>query len=112
MEAYEEALEKTSTKHAPWFVIPANHKWYRDLVISRIVVDTLEEMKLKLPPTRVDLKEIAKKYHAAEERERTGAEAFRELAPSLRAERNLSRGATLDGFVGAPRDDVACSSGQ
>ena len=65
VKAYEETLEATSTKHAPWFVIPSNHKWYRDLVISRIVVDTLEEMKLKLPPTRVDLKQIAAKYHAA-----------------------------------------------
>jgi PPK2 family polyphosphate:nucleotide phosphotransferase len=72
VEAYEEALRLTSTKHAPWFVIPSNHKWYRDLVISRIVVDTLEEMKLKLPPTRVDLKEIAKKYHAAAEQAKNG----------------------------------------
>ncbi|ATQ67017.1 MULTISPECIES: polyphosphate kinase 2 family protein [Methylosinus] len=74
VKAYEETLEATSTKHAPWFVIPSNHKWYRDLVISRIVVDTLEEMKLKLPPTRVDLKEIAAKYHAAEEREKNGGD--------------------------------------
>jgi PPK2 family polyphosphate:nucleotide phosphotransferase len=72
MEAYEEALERTSAKHAPWFIIPADRKWYRDLVISQIVVDTLEDMKLTLPPTRVDLKEIAKKYHAAARREKNG----------------------------------------
>ncbi|MBU3887783.1 polyphosphate kinase 2 family protein [Methylosinus sporium] len=65
VEAYEEALARTSTKQAPWFVVPSNHKWFRDLVISRIVVDTLDEMGLKLPPTRVDLAQIAKKYHAA-----------------------------------------------
>jgi PPK2 family polyphosphate:nucleotide phosphotransferase len=65
VEAYEEALSRTSTKQAPWFVVPSNHKWFRDLVISRIVVDTLDEMGLKLPPTRVDLGQIAKKYHAA-----------------------------------------------
>ncbi|MBY6240233.1 polyphosphate kinase 2 family protein [Methylosinus sp. Sm6] len=72
VEAYEEALERTSAKHAPWFVVPSNHKWYRDLVVSRIVVDTLEDMKLTLPPTRVDLKQIAAKYHAAKEREKNG----------------------------------------
>ena len=56
----------TSTKHAPWYVIPANHKWFRDLAISQIVVDTMAELGLKLPPTRVDLTDIRKKYHAAE----------------------------------------------
>jgi PPK2 family polyphosphate:nucleotide phosphotransferase len=76
VEAYEEALEKTSMKHAPWYVIPADHKWFRNLAISQIVADTLEEMGLKVPPTRVDLKEIRRKYHAAEkgEHERRGGE--------------------------------------
>jgi PPK2 family polyphosphate:nucleotide phosphotransferase len=66
VEAYEEALERTSTKHAPWFVIPANHKWFRNLAASRIIADTMEDMGLKLPPTRVDLSEIRRKYLAAE----------------------------------------------
>ena len=66
VEAYEEALEKTSTRHAPWFVIPADHKWFRNLAISQIVADTMKEMGLKLPPTRVDPKEIRQRYHAAE----------------------------------------------
>jgi PPK2 family polyphosphate:nucleotide phosphotransferase len=74
VEAYEEALEKTSTKHAPWYVIPADHKWFRNLAISHIVADTMEEMGLRLPPTRVDLKEIRRKYHAAEKGERGGHE--------------------------------------
>lgn len=65
IEAYEEAIERTSTKHAPWFVIPANHKWFRDLAISQIVADTMSDMKLKTPPPRVDLADIRKKYHAA-----------------------------------------------
>ena len=65
IEAYEEALTRTSSKQAPWYVIPANHKWFRDLAISRIIADTLEEMELRLPPTRVDLKGIRRKYHAA-----------------------------------------------
>lgn len=67
LEAYEDALAETSTRHAPWYVIPANHKWFRDLAISQIIADTMEEMDLKLPPTHVDIEEIAGKYHAAEE---------------------------------------------
>lgn len=66
IEAYEEAIERTSTKLAPWFVIPANHKWFRDLAISQIVADTMNDMKLSLPPARVDLAEIRRKYHAAQ----------------------------------------------
>jgi PPK2 family polyphosphate:nucleotide phosphotransferase len=65
VEAYEEAIAKTSTKNAPWFVIPANHKWFRNLATSQIIADTMDEMGLKLPPTRVDLAEIRRKYHAA-----------------------------------------------
>ena len=64
-EAYEEALAKTSTAHAPWFVIPANHKWFRNLAASQIIAVTMEDMKLKLPPTRVNLDEVRRKYHAA-----------------------------------------------
>ncbi len=65
IEAYEQALSKTSTDHAPWFVVPANHKWFRNLAISKIVTDALGDMKLKLPRPRVDLKEIRRKYHSA-----------------------------------------------
>jgi PPK2 family polyphosphate:nucleotide phosphotransferase len=70
IEAFEEAMEKTSTRHAPWHVIPANHKWFRNLAISEIVADTLEDMNLKLPPTTVDIAEIHRKYHAAAAEER------------------------------------------
>jgi PPK2 family polyphosphate:nucleotide phosphotransferase len=65
VEAYEESLERTSTANAPWFVIPANHKWFRDLAISQIIAGTLEDMKLKTPPVRVNLASIAREYHAA-----------------------------------------------
>lgn len=67
VDAYEDALELTSTKQAPWFVIPANHKWFRDLAISEIIADTLDDMGLKLPPTHVNMEEIRNKYHAAEQ---------------------------------------------
>ena len=65
--AYEEALAETSTKRAPWYVIPANHKWFRNLAISQIITATMQEMGLKLPPVRVDLADIRRKYHAAEQ---------------------------------------------
>ena len=48
-------LEKTSTKHAPWYIIPANRKWYRDLVISAAMVDTLKGLKMEYPQPAEDL---------------------------------------------------------
>jgi PPK2 family polyphosphate:nucleotide phosphotransferase len=53
MSAYEDMLEKTSTKYAPWFVVPANAKWYRNLVIANATVDALEALKMNYP--KVDL---------------------------------------------------------
>jgi PPK2 family polyphosphate:nucleotide phosphotransferase len=47
--AYEEALMKCSTAYAPWHVVPANQKWYRNYVVSSIVVDTLKRLKMKYP---------------------------------------------------------------
>ena len=49
MKAYEDALEKCSTEYAPWIVVPADHKWYRNWVISDLIVRTLEKMDLKYP---------------------------------------------------------------
>jgi polyphosphate kinase 2 (PPK2 family) len=68
MKAYEDALSLTSTKHAPWFIVPSDRKWFRNLAISKIVADTLDEMGLKLPPARADLDAIRRKYHAAKAR--------------------------------------------
>jgi PPK2 family polyphosphate:nucleotide phosphotransferase len=66
VEAYEDAMALTSTRHAPWYVIPANHKWFRNLAVSQIIADTMDEMGLNLPPTRVDLADIRRRYHSAE----------------------------------------------
>ncbi len=63
-KAFETALEKCSTDHAPWFVIPANHKWFRNLAISQIITEKLESLNMKFPAPTVDLKAIKKKYHA------------------------------------------------
>lgn len=64
--AFEEVFHKCSTEHAPWYVIPANHKWFRNLAVSRILVETLESMDLALPQPTVDLEKIRRVYHAAE----------------------------------------------
>jgi len=62
--AFEAALEKCSTDHAPWFIIPSNHKWFRNLAISRIVTEVLDALGMKFPEPTVDINEIRKKYHA------------------------------------------------
>ncbi len=54
MAAYEDAVRKCSTPHAPWYVVPADHKWYRNWVISDILTRTLETMDLKYPPPLKD----------------------------------------------------------
>lgn len=50
MRAYEDALSRCSTSWAPWYVVPANHKWYRDLVVSQVIVETLEKLDMHYPP--------------------------------------------------------------
>jgi PPK2 family polyphosphate:nucleotide phosphotransferase len=69
MEAYEDTLERCSTEDAPWFIIPANHKWFRNLAVARIVIDTLDELGMHYPPPSVDLDRIRREYHDAEKAE-------------------------------------------
>ena len=58
MLAYEDVLSKTSTPWAPWYVIPANKKWYRDLAISTILVDALKNLKMSYPSPLEDLSKV------------------------------------------------------
>jgi PPK2 family polyphosphate:nucleotide phosphotransferase len=67
-EAFEEMLHRTSTISAPWFVIPSDNKWFRDLAISQIVSRTLQELDMKMPEPAVDIAHIRSQYHAAEAR--------------------------------------------
>jgi len=66
MQAFEDMLRKTSTQYAPWFVIPSNHKWFRDLAVSQIITHTLEALNMQMPETTVDVAGIRRRYHAAE----------------------------------------------
>jgi PPK2 family polyphosphate:nucleotide phosphotransferase len=64
IEAFEDMLNKTSTEYAPWYVIPGNKKWFRNICVARIMVDLLSRMDLKWPEPSEDTKklvEIAKK---------------------------------------------------
>ncbi len=63
--AYEDALEKCSTEHAPWYVIPSDRKWFRNLAISHIIAKTLDGLDMKLPAPSVDIEKIRALYHSA-----------------------------------------------
>lgn len=71
MRAYDDVISDTSTKHAPWFVIPANHKWFRNLAISQILADTMKDFHMTCPKPSVDIEKIRREYHAAAAQEKS-----------------------------------------
>jgi PPK2 family polyphosphate:nucleotide phosphotransferase len=58
MAAYEDAINETSTDDAPWYVVPADRKWHRNLVVSQILIETLESLDLAYPEAEHDLSSI------------------------------------------------------
>lgn len=66
MDAYEEAIERTSTPTAPWYVIPSDRKWVRNLAVGQIVAQALNAMHLSTPPISVNLADIRKRFHDAQ----------------------------------------------
>jgi PPK2 family polyphosphate:nucleotide phosphotransferase len=58
MRAFEDALSRCSTPWAPWYVIPANHKWYRNLAVSQVIIEALERLDMRFPPPLPDAGEI------------------------------------------------------
>jgi polyphosphate kinase 2 (PPK2 family) len=58
-EAYQEALNATSTEWAPWYIVPSDHKWYRNLVVARAVASTLKELDPQWPEPEEDLEAFA-----------------------------------------------------
>ena len=58
MVAFEEVLSRTSTDWAPWYVVPANRKWYRNLVVGRVLVDTLEGLDMSYPEPEDGLESV------------------------------------------------------
>ena len=55
MQAYESVLQKCSTEWAPWYIIPANKKWYRNIVITERIVETLEKLDMNFPKPSSDI---------------------------------------------------------
>jgi polyphosphate kinase 2 (PPK2 family) len=53
--AFDDALTKTSTDRAPWYVIPANHKWFRDLAVATILAETIADLDPRYPPVADDV---------------------------------------------------------
>ena len=56
--AFEDTLSDCSTEHAPWYVVPANKKWYRNLVVARTIADTLTAMDPRFPPAEEGLESV------------------------------------------------------
>jgi PPK2 family polyphosphate:nucleotide phosphotransferase len=69
MRAYEDLIRSTSTKHAPWYVVPADHKWFTRLVVAEAVIDALDCLDLSFPAVDADKRKELKAARAALERE-------------------------------------------
>jgi PPK2 family polyphosphate:nucleotide phosphotransferase len=65
MLAYETMLDKTSTEFAPWYLIPSNHNWYRNLVIASVIVDKLESLNMQYPAIQGDIEAYKKEIQAS-----------------------------------------------
>jgi PPK2 family polyphosphate:nucleotide phosphotransferase len=64
MRAYEEAISETSTEWAPWYIVPSNHNWYRNLVVASVIVDTIKKLNLKYPPSVENLEKYRSELEA------------------------------------------------
>ena len=82
MDAYEDIFRHTSHKHAPWFLIPSDHKWYRNVTISGILVEALESLNLKYPEPTFDPKGIDLKAESAKQAARQAAQRANPDAPA------------------------------
>src|SRR5438093_9199654 len=61
MKAYEEALSRTSALHAPWFIVPADHKWFTRVTIAELIIEAIEALQLEFPrPSKAQLEELAR----------------------------------------------------
>ena len=58
MEAYQDVLHRCSTAHAPWFVIPSNRKWFRNLAVSQILVEAMADWNMEFPEATCDVSKI------------------------------------------------------
>jgi polyphosphate kinase 2 (PPK2 family) len=57
MGAFEEAIARCNQPWAPWYIVPANRKWYRNLFVSTVIVQTMERLDMRYPPAPEGIKE-------------------------------------------------------
>jgi PPK2 family polyphosphate:nucleotide phosphotransferase len=69
MRAYEDMIRNTSTKHAPWYVVPADHKWFTRLVVAEATIDALESLDLSFPKVDAERRKELKEARTALEHE-------------------------------------------
>jgi PPK2 family polyphosphate:nucleotide phosphotransferase len=69
-KAYEAVFDKCNTSAAPWFVIPADHKWFRDLAMSEIIVEALQDLNIQVPKPTVNIEDIRRRYHSSIKKEK------------------------------------------
>lgn len=70
--AFEEALERCSGERAPWYVIPSDKKYFRDYAVSEILIETMKDMKIAMPPVSVDIDAVRREYELAKQWEKEG----------------------------------------
>src|SRR5260370_1342393 len=81
MTAYEEMIAATSTKHAPWYVVPADNKWYTRLVVVAAIVDTLQELKLAYPKVDPEKrKQLAAAKRELLRKQQVGRDGYRQAS--------------------------------
>ena len=64
MKAYEEALSLTSTTYAPWYLVPSNSNWYRNLVVANVIVEAMQKLDMHYPAPAQDLTQFRKDLEA------------------------------------------------
>jgi PPK2 family polyphosphate:nucleotide phosphotransferase len=79
-EAYEDAIRQTASEHAPWYVVPADHKWFTRMVVSAAIVDALEELELSYPVVDAHKREELKLVQAELEKEGPAKQAKKQKA--------------------------------
>ena len=101
LRAYEDALARCNCDDTPLFVIPADHKWFRDLAISEIIVSTMEAMNIQVPDPTVDIEEIRRTYHSAANQDKRASRSRKGGRLALALSRQLFVPSFQSGFLSA-----------
>lgn len=64
VDAYEDVFRHTATKHSPWHIVPANERWFRDYLVLRIIINSLEKLDLQYPEPDIDALKLLEQFHS------------------------------------------------